>query len=57
MARSAPKNAKESLAKYKARLRATAMATSSVLLGKAVKAMKTRAKAIHDAQGGDIQED
>ena len=54
---SAPKTAKESLEKFKARLTATAMATSKTLLGKAVKSIKTRAQAIYDAGGKDIAED
>ena len=57
MAASAPKAAKESLDKYKARLRKTAMATSKHLIAKAVRSIKKRAKAIYDAKGGDIDFD
>ena len=57
MARSAPKNAKESLAKYKARLRKTAMATSKHLVRKALLNMKPRVQAIYEAKGRDIDMD
>ena len=57
MARSAPKNAKESLAKYKARLRKTATATSKHLVRKALLNMKPRVQAIYEAKGRDIDMD
>ena len=50
---SAPKG-KESKAAFKARLRATAFATPRALVRKAVLQMKPRAKAIYEANGGDI---
>ena len=54
MTKSAPKNQKESLEKYKKRLRRTAMSTSKVLLRKALGSIKKRVQAIYDAEGGHI---
>jgi len=57
MAKSAPKNKKESVEQFKKRLRKTAMSTSKVFLRKAVAHMTPRIKAIYDAEGDHIKID
>ena len=57
MARSDPKKGKESVDKYKARLRNTAMSTSRPFLRKAIASIKERAQAIYDAGGENIDLD
>ena len=52
----APKG-KETVADFKIRLRKVALATPVAVVRKAVEAMRSRAAAIADAQGGDIARD
>ena len=52
----APKG-KETIAAFKIRLRKVALATPVAVVRKAVAAMKTRAAAIADANGGHIKRD
>jgi hypothetical protein len=48
---------KESVSQYKTRLRRTAMAIPEAVIRKAVMSIKTRAKAVVEAKGGDIAAD
>jgi hypothetical protein len=56
MATTAPKG-DESVVAFKKRLRRTALRTSRATVRKMIKAMRKKAKAIYDADGGDIKSD